>query len=48
MDTVAQPLAKASLNVEYIYGFVDGTPGHALVVVKVRDLEAAEKALCLG
>lgn len=48
VETVAQPLAKANLNVEYIYGFLGGTPETAVVVVKVRDLEAAEKTLSLG
>ncbi|MDP2660806.1 MAG: amino acid-binding protein [Dehalococcoidia bacterium] len=48
VDTVAEPLARANLNVEYVYAFVDGTPDHAMVVVKVRDLAAAEKALAGG
>ncbi len=48
VDTVAEPLARACLNVEYVYAFVAGTPDHALVVVKVRDLAAAEEALSGG
>ncbi len=47
-DTVAAPLARAGLNVEYVYAFISGTADSALVVVKVRDLELAEKALALG
>ncbi|HLE80208.1 MAG TPA: amino acid-binding protein [Dehalococcoidia bacterium] len=48
VDTVAQPLARAGLNVEYLYASVDPAPGQAVVVVKVRDLEAAERALTVG
>lgn len=48
VDTVALPLSRAGLNIEYIYASVDPAPGQAVVVVKVRDLDAAEKALAVG
>lgn len=48
LAAVAQPLARAGLNIEYVYAFVDPTPGTGVVVVKVRDLEAAERALAHG
>jgi hypothetical protein len=45
LRTIVQPLGKAGINLEYFYAFVDATPDHATVVLKVRDIEAAEKAL---
>lgn len=48
VNAVAEPLAHAGMNVEYIYGYVGGTAARATVVVKVRDLELAEKALSFG
>lgn len=48
LASVAQPLARAGLNIEYVYASVDPVPEKAVVVVKVRDLEAAERALAGG
>ena len=44
---VAKPLADAGINIEYMYAFIDPAPGKAVVVVKVSDLDRAEKALQL-
>lgn len=48
VDAVAEPLGRAGLNIEYLYASVDPEPGRAVVVVKVRDLDAAEKALAVA
>jgi hypothetical protein len=45
LRTIVEPLGKAGINLEYFYAFVDPTPNRATVVLKVRDVEAAEKAL---
>jgi hypothetical protein len=45
LDTVAKPLAKASINLEYFYAFVDPTPGKASIVLKVSDPDKAEKVM---
>ena len=48
LEGVAKPLAAAGINVEYMYAFIDPAPGKAVVVVKVGDLERAEKAVGLA
>jgi hypothetical protein len=45
LDSVAEPLARAGINIEYVYAFIDPTPGRATVVIKTQDLEAAERAI---
>ncbi len=45
LKSIVEPLGKAGINLEYFYAFVDPRPGRATVVLKVRDLEAAERAL---
>ncbi|MCL5025482.1 MAG: amino acid-binding protein [Chloroflexi bacterium] len=45
LGSIVEPLGKSGINLEYFYAFVDPTPGRATVVLKVRDLEKAEKAL---
>ncbi len=45
LNTIVDPLGRAGINLEYFYAFVDPTPGRATVVLKVRDLDRAEKAL---
>jgi hypothetical protein len=45
LDTVAKPLAKAGINLEYFYAFIDPTPGKASVVLKVSDPDKAEKVM---
>jgi hypothetical protein len=42
---VVEPLAKAGMNIEYVYAFVDPAPGTATVVLKVRDLDKAEQII---
>lgn len=45
LDAVAKPLAKAGINLEYFYAFIDPTPGKASIVLKVSDPDKAEKAM---
>lgn len=45
LTTVVEPLSEAGVNIEYIYAFVDNPEENAVVVLKVNDLEKAEKAL---
>ncbi len=45
LDTVARPLAKAGINLEYFYAFVDPAPGKASIVLKVSDPDKAEKTI---
>lgn len=45
LKTVAEPLAKAGINVEYFYAFIHSQVGKAMVVLKVDDLDRAEKIL---
>ena len=45
LETVAKPLAKAGINLEYFYAFVDPTPGKASIVLKVSDPERAEQLI---
>jgi hypothetical protein len=45
LDVVARPLAKAGVNLEYFYAFVDPTPGKASIVLKVSDPDKAEKVM---
>ena len=45
LTSVAEPLAAAGVNVEYVYAFADSPEKHAMVVLKVGDIDAAEKML---
>ncbi|HEX9014572.1 MAG TPA: ACT domain-containing protein [Chloroflexota bacterium] len=45
LKTVAEPLAAAGVNVEYVYAFADRPEEHAMVVLKVGDIDAAERLL---
>ena len=45
LEAVAKPLAKAGINLEYFYAFVDPTPGKASIVLKVSDPERAEQLI---
>jgi hypothetical protein len=42
---VAEPLARAGINLEYFYAFVQSEAGKATVVLKVDDLDRAEAIL---
>ena len=44
-QAVIEPLARAGVNVEYIYAYSERPTEKAVVVLKVDDLEKAEKAL---
>ncbi|MGQ9555602.1 MAG: ACT domain-containing protein [Anaerolineae bacterium] len=44
-QAVIEPLARAGVNVEYIYAYSERPAEKAVVVLKVDDLEKAEKAL---
>jgi hypothetical protein len=45
LKSVAEPLARAGINLEYFYAFVQNEAGKATVVLKVNDLDQAEKIL---
>ncbi len=45
LGSVAEPLAKAGINLEYFYAFVQSEAGKATVVLKVNDLDRAEEIL---
>lgn len=45
LKTVVEPLAAAGINVEYSYAFADRPLEHAVVVLKVGDIDAAEKLI---
>ncbi len=45
LESIARPLAKAGINLEYFYAFVRSETGRATVVLKVSDLERAERVL---
>ena len=45
LESVARPLAKAGINLEYFYAFIDPTPGKAVIVLKVNDPDRAEKVI---
>lgn len=45
LKAVVEPLAAAGVNVEYVYAFADRPLECAMVVLKVGDIEAAEKLI---
>ena len=45
LKNVAEPLARAGINLEYFYAFVRSEAGKATVVLKVDDLDRAEEVL---
>jgi hypothetical protein len=45
LKAVAEPLSAAGVNVEYVYAFADRPEEHAMVVLKVGDIDAAERLL---
>lgn len=44
-NAIVAPLAAAGVNVEYVYAYSQRLSQHAVVVMKVNDLEKAEQAL---
>ena len=45
LRTVAEPLAKAGINLEYFYAFIQSETGKALFVLKVDDPGKTERVL---
>jgi hypothetical protein len=45
LETIARPLTRAGINLEYFYAFLDTTPGKATIVIKVTDPQQAEDIL---
>jgi hypothetical protein len=45
LKTVVEPLAAAGINVEYVYAFADRPLENAMVVLKVGNIDAAEKLI---
>lgn len=46
LKAVAEPLAKAGVNLRYFYAFIEpGANGRAVVVIKPDNVEKAEKVL---
>ncbi len=45
LKAIAEPLAAAGVNLEYVYAFADRTEENAVVVLKVGDIDAAEKLI---
>ncbi len=45
LHTVAEPLSAAGVNIEYVYAFVDSPLDKARAVLKVGDIEAAERLI---
>ena len=42
---IVEPLARAGVNIEYVYAYSERPSEKAIVVLKVDDLDKAEKAL---
>ncbi len=47
LKAVADPLGKAGINIAYFYAFLEPSPGKARMVLKVDDIDKAEKVLAL-
>lgn len=45
LQTVAEPLSKAGLNIKYLYFYIEAASGKSMVVIKVDDPDKAEKVL---
>jgi len=45
LEHVARPLNDGGVSIEYLYAFVDPTPGKATVVLKADNLEKAMRLL---
>jgi hypothetical protein len=45
LRTIVEPLAKAGINLEYFYAFIQSEAGKATVVLKATDLDRAEAVL---
>ena len=45
LEVVAQPLADAGINIEYVYAFVERPMDQAIVVIKTSDADKASETL---
>jgi hypothetical protein len=45
LKTVAEPLARAGVNLKYLYFYIEAAERKSMVVLKVDDLEKAEQVL---
>jgi hypothetical protein len=45
LKTVAEPLAKARINVKYLYFYIEAAAGKSMAVVKTDDIDKAEQVL---
>jgi hypothetical protein len=45
LKAVAEPLAKAGINLKYLYFYIEAAAGKSMVVIKVDDPDKAEKVL---
>jgi hypothetical protein len=45
LRSLVEPLARAGVNVEYVYAFADNPEQHALIVLKASDLAKAEQLI---
>ena len=45
LDQILNVLAKADVDLEYVYAFLTHKPGTACLVVRTADMDAADKAL---
>jgi hypothetical protein len=48
LKAVAEPLAKAGINLKYLYFYIEAAAGKSMVVIKVDDPDKAEKVLKSG
>lgn len=45
LERVTKPLAAAGVNIDYIYSYPDLQEGKGVIILKVSDLEKAERVL---
>jgi hypothetical protein len=45
LQTVADPLSRAGLNIKYLYFYIEAASGKSMAVIKVDDPEKAEQVL---
>ena len=45
LQTVAEPLSKAGLNIKCLYFYIEAASGKSMVVIKVDDPDKGEKVL---
>lgn len=45
LNSVTKPLADAGINIKYLYFYIEAAAGKSMVVLKVDDIEKAERIL---